>query len=142
MPKKLYVTASRFADAFADAGGFGWRVGETTFDWPSLVAAKEKEITRLSAAYRANLKASGAELIEERATIVAPQRVRLAGGRELSARHVLIACGSRPSKSVHSVPPNTGAPSRSAASLSRALFMSSTRAGQSRRAVPPRATNT
>ena len=96
VPKKLYVTASRFADAFADAAGFGWRVGETTFDWPSLVAAKEKEITRLSAAYRANLKASGAELIEERATIVAPQRVRLAGGRELSARHVLIACGSRP----------------------------------------------
>ncbi len=96
VPKKLYVYASRFADEFADAAGFGWRVGETTFDWPSLVAAKEKEITRLSAAYRANLKASGAELIEERATIVAPQRVRLAGGREVSARHVLIATGSRP----------------------------------------------
>jgi glutathione reductase (NADPH) len=96
VPKKLYVYASRFADEFADAAGFGWRVGGTTFDWPSLVAAKEKEITRLSAAYRANLKASGAELIEERATIVGPQRVRLAGGRELSARHVLVAAGSRP----------------------------------------------
>jgi glutathione reductase (NADPH) len=96
VPKKLYVYASRFADEFADSAGFGWRVGETSFDWPSLVAAKEKEITRLSVAYRANLKASGAELIEERATIVGPQRVRLAGGREISARHVLIATGSRP----------------------------------------------
>src|SRR5271165_6198566 len=96
VPKKLYVYASRFADAFADAAGFGWRVGETAFDWPALVAAKEKEITRLSAAYRANLARSGAELIEERATIVGPQRVRLKSGREISARRVLIAAGSRP----------------------------------------------
>ncbi len=96
VPKKLYVYASRFADDFADAAGFGWRVGETTFDWPSLVAAKEKEITRLSAAYRANLAASGAELIEERATIIGPQRVRLASGQEFSARHILVSVGSRP----------------------------------------------
>jgi len=96
VPKKLYVYASRFADDFADAAGFGWRVGETTFDWPALVAAKEKEISRLSAAYRANLAASGAELIEERATIVGPQRVRLASGREVTARHVLVATGSWP----------------------------------------------
>src|SRR3974377_2399738 len=84
VPKKLYVYASRFADDFADAAGFGWKGGEPTFDWPTLVAAKEKEITRLSAAYRANLEASGAKLIEERATIVAPQRERLAGGRGVS----------------------------------------------------------
>ncbi len=96
VPKKLYVYASRFADDFADAAGFGWSVGTPTFDWPTLVAAKEKEITRLSAAYRANLAASGAELVEERATIVGPQRVRLANGRELSARHILVAVGSRP----------------------------------------------
>ncbi len=96
VPKKLYVYASRFADDFADAAGFGWRVGQTAFDWPSLVAVKEKEITRLSAAYRANLEASGAKLIEERATIVGPQRVRLAGGREVTARHILVATGSRP----------------------------------------------
>src|SRR5271166_1359313 len=101
VPKKLYVYASRFADDFADAAGFGWRVGETTFDWPSLVAAKEKEITRLSAAYRVNLAASGAELIEERATIIGPQRVRLASGQEFSARHILVSVGSRPT-----FPPN------------------------------------
>jgi glutathione reductase (NADPH) len=96
VPKKLYVYASRFADDFADAAGFGWRLGDVSFDWPSLVAAKEKEITRLSGAYRANLAASGAELIEQRATIVGPQRVRLADGTELSARHILVAVGSRP----------------------------------------------
>ena len=96
VPKKLYVYASRYADDFADAAGFGWTVGEPTFDWPSLIAAKEMEITRLSAAYRAHLAESGAKLIEERAAVVGPQRVRLADGEELSARHILVAVGSRP----------------------------------------------
>jgi glutathione reductase (NADPH) len=96
IPKKLYVYASRFADDFRDAAAFGWSVGEPRFDWPSLVAAKEKEITRLSNAYRDNLARSGAKLVEQRAMVVDPHRVRLADGREVSARHILIACGSRP----------------------------------------------
>jgi glutathione reductase (NADPH) len=96
VPKKLYVYASRFADDFRDAAGFGWRVGEPTLDWPALVRAKDKEISRLSDAYRENLARSGAKLIEERAVVVGPHEVRLAGGREVSARHILVACGSRP----------------------------------------------
>src|SRR5579863_7912760 len=96
VPKKLYVYASRFADDFRDAAGFGWSVGEPTLDWPALVRAKDKEITRLSDAYRQNLARSGAKLVEQRAIVVAPHRVRLADGREISARHILIACGSRP----------------------------------------------
>ncbi len=59
VPKKLLVYASRFADAFRDAEGFGWSVGETHFEWPKLVAAKEKEITRLSEVYRASLESVG-----------------------------------------------------------------------------------
>jgi len=96
VPKKLYVYASRFKDDFEDAAGFGWTIGETSFDWPKLVAAKEQEITRLSAAYRRNLAASRAELIEERATIVGPHAVQLAGGRKITAEHILVAVGSRP----------------------------------------------
>jgi glutathione reductase (NADPH) len=96
VPKKLYVIASRFADDFRDAAGFGWDVGQPKFDWPTLVAAKEKEISRLSDAYRQNLARSGAKLVEQRATVVDPHRVRLADGHAISARHILIACGSRP----------------------------------------------
>jgi glutathione reductase (NADPH) len=96
VPKKLYVYASRFADDFHDAAGFGWSVSEAKFDWPTLVAAKDKEIGRLSDAYRANLLRSGAKLIEERATVVDPHRVRLQGGAEVTARHILIASGSHP----------------------------------------------
>ena len=95
-PKKLLVYASRFADAFRDAAGFGWNVGETHFEWPKLVAAKEKEITRLSEAYRANLASSGVEIIERRAEVIGAHRVRLADGREIGARHILVATGARP----------------------------------------------
>jgi len=96
VPKKLYVYASRFADDFADSAGFGWSVGEIRFDWPSLVAAKNKEIARLSAVYSANLEASGAQLIEDRAPVVGPQRVKLRSGERISARHILVATGSHP----------------------------------------------
>ena len=96
VPKKLLVYASRFADSFHDAAGFGWRVGETHFEWPKLVAAKEKEITRLSQAYRANLGGSGVEIIEQRAEVIGAHEVRLADGRELAARHILVATGARP----------------------------------------------
>ena len=62
----------------------------------TLVKAKDKEIGRLSDAYRENLARSGAKLVEQRATVVDPQRVRFADGREISARHILIASGSHP----------------------------------------------
>jgi glutathione reductase (NADPH) len=96
VPKKLLVYASRFADDFADAAGYGWRVGETRFDWPAMVAAKEKEITRLSGIYQANLEKSGVQTIAERAELAGPQSVRLASGRLVSARHILIATGGAP----------------------------------------------
>ncbi|MEY3552295.1 MAG: glutathione-disulfide reductase, partial [Pseudomonadota bacterium] len=39
VPKKLYVYASRFADDFADAAGFGWTIPQKpSFHWPTLVA--------------------------------------------------------------------------------------------------------
>ena len=38
VPKKLMVYASGFADAFEDAVGFGWSVGETSFEWSKLNA--------------------------------------------------------------------------------------------------------
>jgi glutathione reductase (NADPH) len=96
VPKKLLVYASRFADSFHDAKGFGWSVGETHFHWPALVAAKEKEISRLSHAYRMNLEAAGVAFTEQRAIVGGAHQVRLADGRRVSARHILIATGAHP----------------------------------------------
>src|SRR5690606_36763011 len=96
VPKKLYVYASRFADQFDLASSFGWQV-DASFDWPTLVAAKEKEITRLENAYTANLEKPGVEIIRDRAVVTGPNAVRLVNaGRELSAKYILVATGGRP----------------------------------------------
>lgn len=97
VPKKLMVYASRFADDFEDAAGFGWQVGPVHFDWPTLVAAKEKEITRLSAIYQTNLDKAGVEIIQTRATVTGPHEVRLDNtGKTIRARKILIATGGTP----------------------------------------------
>jgi glutathione reductase (NADPH) len=97
VPKKLLVYASRFAADFEDAAGFGWRLPKPTFDWPALVAAKDLEITRLEDIYAANLRKVDATLFAERAELTGPNQVRLASGRSLTARTILIATGGRPS---------------------------------------------
>ena len=98
VPKKLYVYASRFHDDFADAAGFGWHVGETRFDWRTLVDAKEKEITRLSGLYRQGLDKAGAELIEGARGRNGPNSVQLASGRTITAGHILVAAGGWPER--------------------------------------------
>src|SRR5580692_10650450 len=55
VPKKLYAYASRFADDFEDAAGYGWTLDEPVFSWTSLIANKDREIARLEAAYVSTL---------------------------------------------------------------------------------------
>jgi glutathione reductase (NADPH) len=95
VPKKLFVYASHFADEFKDATGFGWTVGEAGFDWPSLIANKNAEIERLNGIYERILKNVGVEIIDERATVVDPHTVEVAG-RRLTAEHILVATGGKP----------------------------------------------
>jgi len=97
VPKKLYAYASRFADDFEDAAGYGWTIPQKPiFDWSKLVEAKEKEITRLSGLYKANLERSGVQMVEARATVLDAHRVRLSNGREISAKYILVATGATP----------------------------------------------
>jgi len=96
VPKKLYVYASRFKDLFDVASSFGWQV-DASFDWPTLVAAKEKEITRLEHAYTSNLAKPGVEIIKDRAVVTGPNSVHLVGeDRTLNAKYILVATGGRP----------------------------------------------
>ena len=96
VPKKLYVYASRFKDSFEVAGSFGWHV-DARFDWPTLVANKNKEIDRLEKAYVSGLDGAGAELIRDRAEILDPHTVRLVkAGRTLTTRYILVATGGHP----------------------------------------------
>jgi glutathione reductase (NADPH) len=96
VPKKLLSYASRFHSDFEDAAGFGWSVGTPTFDWTALIANKDREIARLEGAYRANLQRSKVEIIAQRAVLDGPNTVRLADGRVVSAKTILIATGGTP----------------------------------------------
>ncbi len=97
IPKKLLYYASHFAEDFADAAAYGWSVGERSFDWGRLIAAKDREIARLNGVYRRLLEQSGVAILEGRAMLQAPHEVRV-GGRRVTAEHVVIATGSRPSR--------------------------------------------
>jgi glutathione reductase (NADPH) len=98
VPKKLLVYASRFADDFEDALGYGWSVGEPRFDWPTLIANKDREIARLEAAYTTNLERAKVAIVKSRADIVDAHTVRLVGdGATVRAKYILIATGAAPS---------------------------------------------
>jgi glutathione reductase (NADPH) len=105
VPKKLLVYASRFADEFEDAAGYGWTVPKPSFDWATLIANKDREIDRLEMAYVATLERAGVQIVKSRAVLEDPHTVRLtATGRRIRARHILVATGAAP----HMGPPIMG----------------------------------
>lgn len=97
VPKKLFVYASHFAEEFEDAAGFGWSVGERSFDWKKLVANKDREIDRLNGIYIRNLDKAGVKIIEDRAVLKDAHTVHLVNqGRDITADRILIATGATP----------------------------------------------
>jgi glutathione reductase (NADPH) len=96
VPKKLLVYASHIQHEIEDAAGFGWTIPAATFDWPTLIANKDKEIARLEAAYTANLEKSGARIVKTRAVFEDAHTLRLATGEAVRSRYVLVATGGAP----------------------------------------------
>ena len=95
VPKKLLVYGAQFADAFADAEGFGWTVPPAGFDWPKLIAAKDKEIGRLSQIYINMLNNAKVKIIDGRGVIVDPHTVEV-NGKRYTAENILVATGGWP----------------------------------------------
>src|SRR5579864_4677391 len=96
VPKKLFVIGSHVRQEIADAAGFGWTIPSATFDWPTLIANKDKEIARLEAAYTTNVEKSGTRIVKTRAVLEDAHTVRLATGEKITAKYVLIATGGAP----------------------------------------------
>ncbi len=96
VPKKLLVYASHIQHEIEDAAGFGWSIPQASFDWPTLIANKDKEIARLETAYTANVEKSGARIVKTRAVFEDPHTLRLATGEAVTAKYVLIATGGAP----------------------------------------------
>lgn len=96
VPKKLLVYGAHFAEDLADARRFGWKVGDCTFDWSVLRDNVLADVDRISAAYTDTLETQKVEIIHERATVAGPNAVKLAGGKTVTAKTILIAVGARP----------------------------------------------
>lgn len=95
VPKKLFVYASSFAEDFRAAKGFGWQVGEYSFDWPTLRDNKNREIERLNGIYGNLLDQAGVELVTGWAKILTPHQVEV-GGKVYHCKKILIATGGVP----------------------------------------------
>jgi glutathione reductase (NADPH) len=105
IPKKLFVYASHFGEAFEDSAGFGWTVPERHFDWDVLVANKNKEVARLEGIYRENVEKAGVEIILDRAEFSDAHSIQLKkSGRRVTAERFLIATGGRPSREMGDAP--------------------------------------
>jgi glutathione reductase (NADPH) len=95
IPKKLFVYASEFSEAFEDAAGFGWTVAKPGFDWRKLIANKNHEIERLNGVYGKLLTDSGVRIINGRAVVIEPHTVAI-GNERLTSRYILVATGGWP----------------------------------------------
>lgn len=95
VPKKLYTYASHFSHDFENAKGFGWSLESATFDWPTLVANKKTEISRLNGIYADLLNNSGAQIMRGYASLKDVNTVTV-NGTDYTAQRIVIATGGRP----------------------------------------------
>ncbi|WP_419320989.1 glutathione-disulfide reductase [Caulobacter sp. ErkDOM-E] len=102
VPKKFMVYASEVSAQLKTAEGFGWTIGERSFDWKRFLHDKDVEIARLSGIYVTNLQKAGAHLLHGKARVIDPHTVEVLpkeGSQDAgryTARKILIATGGRP----------------------------------------------
>jgi glutathione reductase (NADPH) len=95
VPKKLLVYAAHFADDFGDAAGYGWTVPEPSFDWPTLIANKDRELDRLNGIYLKLLADAGVKLFEGRARLLDAHTIEI-GTTRVTSERIMIATGGHP----------------------------------------------
>jgi len=95
IPKKLLSYAAHYREDFEVEEAYGWNTGAPSFDWPKLLANKDREIERLNGVYERALTGAGVEIIRGRAVVKGPNAVEV-NGRTYTARHILVATGAWP----------------------------------------------
>jgi glutathione reductase (NADPH) len=100
VPKKLLVYASEVSRGLDDARGQGWTIGDVSFDWGQLIAAKDRELARLEQAYAARLQKAGARILQGRARLADAHTIEI-DGQTITAANVLVATGGRPRRPEH-----------------------------------------
>ena len=96
VPKKMLVYASMFAEELGHARNKGWTIENATFDWGTLRDFVNADVDRLEGLYDNTLGNAGVESFSERAIVTGPNSVRLASGKEITAKYILVATGGWP----------------------------------------------
>lgn len=96
VPKKMLVYGSIFAEELGHAETLGWTIEGKRFDWATLRDFVKADVDRLEGLYGNTLASHDVEVFAERATITGPHSVRLASGREVTAKYILVATGAWP----------------------------------------------
>ncbi|OAN99512.1 glutathione-disulfide reductase [Sphingomonadales bacterium EhC05] len=96
VPKKMLVYGSHFSEDLEDGKNFGWTWDNAQFDWVTLRDKILADVDRLNNAYTDTLKNHDVEILLERAEIAGPHEVKLASGKIVTAKYILIATGAWP----------------------------------------------
>jgi glutathione reductase (NADPH) len=97
VPKKIMWNAAELGAALEDARDYGFDVTEGGHDWRALKEKRDAYVHRLNDIYAANLERRRVELLRGRAVFEDARSVRV-GGRTLTAPHIVIATGGRPTR--------------------------------------------
>ena len=82
---------------YEDSIGYGWTYSDRTFDWHTLIQNKNKETSRLEAAYTGTIERAGVTRFATRAVFEGTNKIRLVGlNKTISADKILIATGGTP----------------------------------------------
>ena len=92
----MLVYGSHFSEDLEDGKNFGWTWDNAQFDWVTLRDKILADVDRLNNAYTDTLKNHDVEILLERAEIAGPHEVKLASGKIVTAKYILIATGAWP----------------------------------------------
>ncbi len=95
VPKKVMWYTADHAHHLAEAAGYGYRLGEYTFDWDEIKRARDAYVARLNEIYAKNLGANKVEVLRGNARFLDARTVEI-GDEAVNADHIIIATGSRP----------------------------------------------
>jgi glutathione reductase (NADPH) len=95
VPKKVMWNAASVALSLADARDYGFDLTVSGNDWPELKRKRDAYVLRLNGIYERNLQSKGVTYVRGAARFLDKGSVEVNGER-LSARHIVIATGGKP----------------------------------------------
>lgn len=114
VPKKMLVYGAHFAEDLHEADRYGWDISGAEFNWTRLRDIIQDDVSRLEGLYAGTLGNVDVEIYKERAVLTGPNEIKLASGKIITAKYILIATGGWPA--------NAGCPGEEHALTSNEIF--------------------